>query len=620
MNMQSNNFVSSLIAYLRSSWKEMIVADLFYKLLAFTVLTPLFSILFRGMLILGGSDVLSDVDIAWFFFSPFGLFCGISLGAVWIAILALEQASLLAILAARQNGSRYSVFASLRFALKSAPSTLRVCARLVGLSILVITPFLVIAALVYSWTLGEYDINYYLHERPLSFRLAVGIAVCMAVVLIGILLRLASGWFIALPLALFESASPTTALRQSRRIIAGNRFRVFVWLVLWLIFGFAVHIMATVMLGGVKGFVVPTQEVSLAVLAGRVGVMLILTTVVGTFLNLLGTIGFSLVLFHAYQAFSPNASASISRMQFIESREMNHRQWLTRQRLAVSSIIGGLLAALIGFMAINSLQLEDHVEVMAHRGASKVAPENSLAAFRVAIEEGADWVEIDVQETVDGEVVVIHDSDLMKLARNKIKIWDATLADLRKIDIGSSFAPEFSAERVPTLSEVLTLFRGKVGVIIELKYYGHDQQLEQRVVDIVEQHEMAKQVMVMSLKPEGVKKLKAIRPSWKCGVLMSVSIGNIQKFEADFLAVNAKFASRSFVNRVHKAGKQVFVWTVDDASAMTVLMNRGVDGILTNRPSRAREVLRNRFELSGSERLLLEIAAMLGTTPTSVEQ
>jgi glycerophosphoryl diester phosphodiesterase len=131
---------------------------------------------------------------------------------------------------------------------------------------------------------------------------------------------------------------------------------------------------------------------------------------------------------------------------------------------------------------------------------------------------------------------------------------------------------------------------------------------------------MAKQVMVMSLKPEGVKKLKAIRPSWKCGVLMSVSIGNIQKFEADFLAVNAKFASRSFVNRVHKAGKQVFVWTVDDASAMTVLMNRGVDGILTNRPSRAKEVLRNRFELSGSERLLLEVAALLGSTPTSLEQ
>lgn len=598
----------------------MIVADLFYKLLAFMVLTPMFSILLRGLLILGGRDVISDVDIASFFISPFGLFCGISLGAVWIAILALEQASLIAILAARKNGTRLGVVGSLRFAVKSAPSAIRVSARLVGLSLLVIAPFLAIAALVYFWMLGEYDINYYLDERPLSFRVAVGIAVGLAVVLIGILLRLASGWFLSLPLVLFESVSTTTALRQSRISIAGNRFRVFVWLVVWLAIGLAVHITATLALGGVKGVVVPTREVSLGVLAGRVGVMLILTTFVGTFLNLLSTIGFSLVLFHAYQEFSPNASVAISKMQVIEPMERKYFQLLTRQRVVVFSVIGSLLAALIGFMAINTLQIEDSVEVMAHRGASKVAPENSLAAFRKAIEEGADWVEIDVQETVDGEVVVIHDSDLMKLARNKIKIWDATLADLREIDIGSSFAPEFSAERVPTLTEVLTLCRGKIGVMIELKYYGHDRQLEQRVVNIVERHDMAKQVMVMSLKPEGVRKLKAIRPSWKCGVLMSVSIGNIQKFEADFLAVNAKFASRSFMKRAHKAGKQVFVWTVDDTASMSMLMNRGVDGILTNRPELARDILMQRSELSGTDRLLLEVAALLDVTPTSLEQ
>ena len=250
-------------------------------------------------------------------------------------------------------------------------------------------------------------------------------------------------------------------------------------------------------------------------------------------------------------------------MKFGESKESSYVRRITRMRLMAFCIIGGLSASLIGIYAINALKLEDRVEVMAHRGASKVAPANSLAAFRKAIDAGSDWVEIDVQETIDGEVVVIHDSDLMKLARNKIKIWNATLAELQAIDIGSQFAPEFSAERVPTRGEVLTLCRFKIGVIIELKYYGHDQQSEQRVVDIVEQHGVAKAVMVMSLKPEGVKKLKAIRPEWKCGVLLSVSLGNIQNFNADFLAVNAKFASRSFVNRAHKARIQVFAWTVD---------------------------------------------------------
>ncbi len=618
--MQKSSFISGAATNLRTNWKNLIVADLFYKLLAFTVLTPMFSLLLSGLLLLGGNTVLSDVDIAWFFIGPFGCFCAVLLGAVWIAILALEQASLIAILAASKNGTILSVVGSLRFAASSAPSVLRVSARMVANALLVIAPFLVIASLIYSWTLGEYDINYYLAEKPFRFKLAAGFGIGLAMLLISLLLRLASGWFIALPLVLFERVSPAIALSLSRRILAGSRFRVLLWLVVWLGIGLSIHMIATLFLSSAGGLLVPTHSTALPVLAWRVGLMLILLTVVGTLLNLLGTIGFSLVLFHAYQEFSPIGSTAITQMKFAESKESSYVRRITRLRLTAFCIIGGLSAALIGIYAINALQLEDRVEVMAHRGASKDAPENSLAAFRKAIEAGSDWVEIDVQETIDGEVVVIHDSDLMKLARNRIKIWNATLAELQAIDIGSQFAPEFSAERLPTLGEVLTLCRGKIGVIIELKYYGHDQQLEQRVVDIVELHGMAKAVMVMSLKPEGVKKLKAIRPEWKCGVLLSVSLGNIQNFNADFLAVNAKFASRSFVNRAHKAGMQVFAWTVDDAPGMSMLMNRGVDGILTNRPELARTVLLDRSKMNSTERLLVEIAARLGTTPAPLEQ
>jgi glycerophosphoryl diester phosphodiesterase len=200
----------------------------------------------------------------------------------------------------------------------------------------------------------------------------------------------------------------------------------------------------------------------------------------------------------------------------------------------------------------------------------------------------------------------------MKLARNQLKVWNATWDELRTIDIGSGMDLKFAGERVPKLAEVLELSRGKIGVLIELKYYGHDQQLEQRVVDIVEQYEMSEHIMVMSLKPEGVKKLKAIRPQWQCGVLMSVAMGNVKKIDADFLAVNAKFATRGFVNRSHKIGREVFVWTVDDPASMSMLMNRGVDGIITNRPELTREVLRHRTEMNSSERLLTEIAAILG--------
>ena len=93
---------------------------------------------------------------------------------------------------------------------------------------------------------------------------------------------------------------------------------------------------------------------------------------------------------------------------------------------------------------------------------------------------------------------------------------------------------------------------------------------------------------------------------------MSVSVGNIKRIPADFLAVNAKFATRSLVNRSHQAGKEIFVWTVDDAASMSKMINRGVDGLLTNRPELTREVLAQRATMSSAERLLAEVSTLLG--------
>ena len=214
---------------------------------------------------------------------------------------------------------------------------------------------------------------------------------------------------------------------------------------------------------------------------------------------------------------------------------------ITRTRLLAAGIVGVVVAAAAGAFVVRSVRLEDKVDVTAHRGSSKAAPENTMAAVRKAIEDGADWVEIDVQETADGEVVVFHDSDFMKLAGVDLKIWDATAADLRDIDVGTGFGPEFEDERVPTLGEVLDECKGKVGVNIELKYYGHDEQPERRVTEIVESHGMPADVVVMSLKIDAVRKMKSIRPGWTAGLLMSVSAGNLKNVDVDFFCSQRQF-------------------------------------------------------------------------------
>lgn len=612
----TRDIANSLVA----SWRSLVATDLLFKLLAFALLTPLFLILWQCLLMLAGQSVLSDVDIAMFFAGPFGWFSAIVLGAVWLAIVAWEQASLLCILAARSTGKAVSATSAVRFASGHAASVLAITTRLLGWTLLAIAPFLLVAGGVYFWLLGDYDINYYLNQRPSEFKIAVGAGVILALVLTAILLRLYSGWFLALPLVLFDQLPARDALRGSERMVAGNRRKILVWLITWLVVVFLSNLLVTALVGWLGRWLIPSSIGSLIFLATRIGLLVLILAAASLVINLLATVVFSGILFHGYRQLNPNAAAAIAtRLTNDHVSEVKTRSMITRSRLAAGSIIAALGAAIVGYWALNSLSLEDDVQIMAHRGASMTAPENTMAAFRQAIDDGADWIELDVQETADGEVVVLHDSDFMKLSGNPLKIWDAKLSDLSGLDVGTWFDPKFASERVSTLAEVLRLCKDKIGVNIELKYYGHDQKLEQRVVEIVEAEGMADQIMLMSLKPEGIAKIKSLRPSWACGLLLSVYVGELQSIEADFLAVNSKFATRSFITRAHEADKQVFVWTVNDVATMSQALNRKVDGILTDRPDLARQVLQQRSEMSSAERLLTELSILFNQPQVVVE-
>ncbi len=615
--MSSTQFFRTVATTLTASWRSLVAADVLYKLLTFTVLTPLFVLLFHAVLTLTGDGVLSDVDIAMFFAGPTGWLCAIVLGSIWLTIVALEQATLLLILAIRSTGENMSIIAALRFTVGQAAKVIGLSAWIICWNLLIIAPFLLLAGGVYYWLLGEFDINYYLNVRPSEFRIAVAVGIALMTVLFGLLLRLYSGWFFALPLVLFEQMPASDALARSKELVSEHRSRILVWLITWGCVVFAVNALLAVFLGGVGSLLIPASIGSLAVLAARIGLLMIALAVGGLIINVFATITVAGLLFCGYDQISPRSDEAIRSIPNLDQSGRPIDTLMTRSRLAVLGLCGAMLSIAIGYWSLNSVRLEDDVQVMAHRGASGKAPENTMAAFREAIADGADWIELDVQETADGEVVVAHDSDFMKVSKNPLKIWDAKLENLASIDVGAWFAPRFSSERTPTLAEVLRLCKDRIGVNIELKYYGHDQKLEQRVVDIVEAEGMASQIMVMSLKPAGLAKMKALRPGWKCGLLLSVYVGNLQNITADFLAVNASFATRSFVKRAHKANKQVFVWTVNDAATMSQALNRKVDGILTDRPELARQVLEQRARMSVSERLLTEISIVFNQ-PTAL--
>jgi glycerophosphoryl diester phosphodiesterase len=288
----------------------------------------------------------------------------------------------------------------------------------------------------------------------------------------------------------------------------------------------------------------------------------------------------------------------------------------------VSGVKWAGVALLVSFtigLAINimahRLDLEDNTLVIAHRGASADAPENTLAAMELAIREGADWVELDVQETREGEIVVIHDSDLKKIGGSGLKVHESSLAELQNVDIGSWKDPSFSDQRVPTLRQVLELCKNRINIVIELKYYGHEERLEERVAELVEAAGMQDQIVVMSLSYPGIQKMKSIRPDWNVGLLASVAVGDITRLEADFFAINAKFASRAFIKHVHKQNQKVLVWTVNDPISMSAMISKGADGIITDKPALAVTVRNERVEMSMHQRMLIQLASFIGKEP-----
>jgi glycerophosphoryl diester phosphodiesterase len=265
-----------------------------------------------------------------------------------------------------------------------------------------------------------------------------------------------------------------------------------------------------------------------------------------------------------------------------------------------------LLAVLAGsHLTLGDHRMKEEVQIIAHRGGAAVAPENTMAAFSRGIADATDWLELDVQENADGVVVIGHDRDYMRVAGVSLDVWQASNADLADLDVGSAFAPEFSDQRVPALREVLHLARGKAGLFIELKYYGHDVSLEQKVVDLVEETGMASEVVIMSLDYDGVRKTSALRPDWTYGFLNAVAIGDLTRLEVDFLALTADAASLPMIRRAHGRGMRLYTWTIDDPVQMWVMMSRGVDGIITNRVALAHQIKKARAQMTPLGRFII---------------
>lgn len=239
------------------------------------------------------------------------------------------------------------------------------------------------------------------------------------------------------------------------------------------------------------------------------------------------------------------------------------------------------------------LALFQNPTVMAHRGLSADAPENTLYAFSDAISVGADFIELDVQQTRDGVLVVMHDSNLKRTTGVNKDIWDMDYADIQNLDAGSWFDPAYANARIPTLEETLQFVdkRAKLNIEIKPTKHGSDT-LEQDVAELITRYQYTDACYVTSFSYGSLKKVKEANPEIRTGYLMSVAYGQFYSLKyADAFSLNKVFVTSQVVNAAHQQGKQIFAWTVNSMSEVRSLCNLHVDSIITDDPVMVQNVI-----------------------------
>lgn len=233
--------------------------------------------------------------------------------------------------------------------------------------------------------------------------------------------------------------------------------------------------------------------------------------------------------------------------------------------------------------------------IMAHRGYSAKAPENTLPAFRKCMDEGVTAAELDVQMLKDGTIIVMHDSNLKRTTGVDKDVWDVTYDEIRDLDNGSYFGAEYAGTRIPTLDEVIRLAgsgKNRLFLNIEIKRTGHDDGITQKVIDIILANNYLDHCDITSQDYSTLEEVRSINPNVLTAYTSVIGIGDIETLDAaDIISIQESFASYENIDRIHSAGKHIFVWTVNEAETMENLISLNVDAILTNSPDVCREVI-----------------------------
>jgi len=237
--------------------------------------------------------------------------------------------------------------------------------------------------------------------------------------------------------------------------------------------------------------------------------------------------------------------------------------------------------------------------IFAHRGADLVAPENTIPAFQAAERLGADGVELDVQLSRDGQLVICHDFNVRRMTGHSGRVHSMTLAQLRSLDAGYRFGPAFRGTRIPTLGEVFAALRPQTLVDIEIKAnpIWHPPAIEEKLAAFLRERRLASRVLLSSFAPFALRRMRHLVPGSTTALLctkylfLPYCLPEARRTGAEIVFLHRTTVNEHLVSVVRRAGFHVGAWTVNDEEEMRRFLRFGVEIIITDRPERLRKIV-----------------------------
>lgn len=573
--------IGQLFADFKYGFARFIKYQLFTKGLFSILAMPLMSMLVEAIARSRGIYILTNYDIVRYGMTPQGVvtLCIMVIFAMFVLLVELGGLVLISHrVYFRQEGVSYLWL--LRFCMSKVPGMFSVG----GLSMLLI--FFIAAPLMgitpYPSILQSLKIpSFILSSAENNAVLFAAEIVCGMLALF-----LAIRWIFSLHFMILEDRPPREALKKSANLVASNIGR-FLWrftftsVLMMVLFG-AVVAVWVLFTGIVSGYA------NYSTFWGR----LILSTIfavnqTGTLLATFIAFPIELLLltrlFYQLRGISMSNPPAESKVGALKHTPIMDKFFGNKKLLFFTGISLFLaFTLLVSFFLQTMFEAKYDVKVVAHRGSSQEAPENTMAAILAAIRNGADYAEIDVQQSSDGKVFLCHDTNLKRITGINKNVWELTYDEISALDAGSHFGGNFTGQKMPLLEEVIDAARGKIKLNIEVKAGKHSQNLADNVVKIIESRNFINECVVTSLNYEALQRIRKLNPAIKIGYIMFLSRGNLRKLDVDFYSIEAAKVSENLVYEARSIGREVHVWTVNDENEMKRLIEIGVDAIITD--------------------------------------